>query len=427
MATPLFAQYAGPAVLTRGEAPAAMSAPKIDFRPYLNIYGTYDTGLSGVAINSQGQLPNDSGYGVEVSAGVSGFHSWKHTTLGLNYSLSLHHTTTNSYYDGIDQSLMLGITHRLTRHASLSVRENAGFYGRNYGTPMLPQTVPFDPQTTYAPTNDFFDNRTIYLSTQADLAIQRSSRLSFDLGADGFLTRRRSSALYGVSGAGARGDLQYRLTRRSTIGVNYSYTHYAYTGIFSSTDLHGASGTYAVRLSRSLELTAYGGIFRAETKFPQSFVLDPVVAALLGVTQGVALNHSTSTVPNVGGRFSRTLYRGVAYISGGHSVTPGNGLFLTSSTTAVSAGYAYTGLRRWGLNASAGWSTSDSISNVNGTYGSYSGALNMSRQIARFTHLVVTVEARKYDSVDFNNYNRWIYSVRIGLGFSPGNIPLRLW
>jgi hypothetical protein len=427
MAMPLFAQYAGPAVLTRGEAPAAMNAPRIDFRPYLDVSGTYDTGLSGVAINSQGQVPRDSSYGVSASGGVSGSHSWKHTMLGLDYRASIRHYSTNSYYDGTDQSLMLGVTHRLTRHVNLSVRENAGLFGRNFGAPTLPQTVPFDPQTTYAPTNDFFDNRTIYLSTQADLTIQKTSRLSFDIGGDGFLTRRRSSALYGVSGAGARGDVQYRLTRRSTIGVSYSYTHYAYTGIFSSTDLHGATGTYAVRLSRSLEFTAYGGIYRAETKFPRSVVLDPVVAAILGITEGVAVNHDIRYVPNMGARFSRTLYRGVIYISGGHSVTPGNGLFLTSSTTSVSAGYAYTGLRRWSFNASANWGKSDSISNVNGSYGSYSGTLSMSRQIARYTHMVIGADARKYNSSDFDNYNRWIYSVRIGLGFSPGNIPMRLW
>src|ERR1035437_10553014 len=33
-AMPLFAQYAGPAILSRGEAPSALAQPQIDFRPF---------------------------------------------------------------------------------------------------------------------------------------------------------------------------------------------------------------------------------------------------------------------------------------------------------------------------------------------------------------------------------------------------------
>lgn len=405
-----------------------MAVPQIDFRPFLEVSGILDTGLSGVALTSEGKLPDDKAYGVQASAGVSGFHSWRHTTLGLDYRAAYAHYSTKTFYDGTNQSLMLGITHRITRHATFSLRENAGLYNRNFAAPMLPQTVPFDPQTTYMPTNDFFDNRTMYLSTQADLTVQRSTRLSLDLGADGFLVRRRSTALYGVSGAGARGDVQYRLSRRSTIGANYTYMHYSFTGIFSSTDLHGAVGSYGLRLSRTLELSAYGGFYRAETKFVRENIpLPPAVAEILGTTLGRAVYHDVAYLQNWGARFSRTVHRGVFYASAGHGVTPGNGLFLTSTMTHVSGGYSYTGLRRWSFNASAGYNASDSIGNVRGTYGGYVGTLSASRQIARSIHMILSTDARQYSSRDFSNYNRLIYRVRIGLGYSPGDIPLRLW
>ena len=100
-----------------------------------------------------------------------------------------------------------------------SFNNSAGLYGSNRTAPSLPQTVEFDPTTTYVPTNDFFDNRTINLSSQANLTMQRSTRLSLNFGGDGFLTRRRSTALYGVTGIGAHGDIQYRVSRRSTVGV----------------------------------------------------------------------------------------------------------------------------------------------------------------------------------------------------------------
>jgi hypothetical protein len=43
------------------------------------------------------------------------------------------------------------------------------------------------------------------------------------------------------------------------------------------------------------------------------------------------------------------------------------------------------------------------------------------------THGVLSFNARKYDSPDFKNYNKWTYGVSLGLSFSPGDIPVRLW
>ena len=72
-------QYGGPAVLTRGQAPAAMAASQIDFRPYLSLTGGYDRGLNGVGVDPNGQPFNVSSYSVEATGGISGLHSWRHT------------------------------------------------------------------------------------------------------------------------------------------------------------------------------------------------------------------------------------------------------------------------------------------------------------------------------------------------------------
>ena len=127
------------------------------------------------------------------------------------------------------------------------------------------------------------------------------------------------------------------------------------------------------------------------------------------------------------GRLSRTFPKGVAYVSGGRGITPGNGLFLTSITTTALAGYNYTGLRRWSFGVSGGYNRSDSIGNVLGTYGGISGTLSASRQIVHNVHGVVSASARKYTSATFSLYNRVIYDVSVGVGYSPGDIPLRIW
>jgi hypothetical protein len=425
--SPAFAQYAGPAILLRGEAPGAMQGAAIDFRPFLELTGSYDAGLSGVTVNSQGNPVNDKAFGMQVTGGVSGTHSWKHISLGLDYRASVRHNPSISFYDGTDQTLSLGLTDRLSRHTTFTLRESAGLFSNNFSSLGLSQAVPFDPAAANIPRNDFFDNRTMYLSTQADFTIQKSARLSLDFGADGFLQRRRSSALYGVTGGGARTDLQYRLTRRSTIGAGYTYTHYSFTGIFSSTDLHGVVASYGLRVSRNFEFSGYGGVLRAETKFQQNVPLDPAVAAIIGVAVASEVTYRIDYVPNLAGRLSYTVQRGVFYISGGHTVLPGNGLFLTSTTTNVGMGYMYTGLKRWSIHAAAGYNRSNSIGNVTGDYGGYQGSLAASRSLFRYTHGVISANFNKYNSGVFTNYNRWTYSIRLGLGFTPGDIPLRLW
>lgn len=428
---PLFAQvgtpYAGPAVLTRGQAPAAMMEPQIDFRPFLEVTGVYDTGLAGVIVNDQGQLANVASDGVEIAGGISGTHSWKHTLVGLDYRGAYRHYNRQTFYDGTDQSLMLGITQQLSRHVSLGLRESAGLFSRDYGLYGLPQTVPFDPSSSYIPTTDFFDNRTIYVSTQADLVYQKTARLSFDFGGDGFLARRRSTALYGVTGAAARGDMQYRLSRRTTIGAAYMYTHFDYTRVFSGTDLHAFVGSYSVRLSRDLEFTGYAGVMRSETKFIQTIPLDPVVAALLGVSQGNIIVHSVDYMPTFSGRLSNTFRRGVLYGSATRTVTPGNGLFLTSKVYSFALGYSYTGLRRWSFTSQADAALAQSVGNVTGAYRDYGATFTASRQITGAIHALTTFTARRYQSPDFSGYNRPIYSVRVGFGFSPGDVPLRIW
>jgi hypothetical protein len=431
----VYAQYGGPAVLTRGMAPTGMSAAQIDFRPFVTLDAGYDTGLNGVSLDANGKPVVASGSNVEITAGVSGLHSWKHTKLGLDYRASFRHYASQSFYDGTDQTLLLSIDHQITRHVTFTLRENAGIYSQNSALPLLQQTVSFDPSTTYVPTNDFFDNRTLYFSTQADLSVQKSTRLSFDLGADGFMTRRRSTALFGVSGAGARGDLQYRLTRRSTIGGGYTYTHYSYTGIFSSTDLHSIVGSYSLGLSRSVEIGAVAGVTFYETKFQRTVPIDPVIAAVICPppelrTQpcvATQISYNKSHIPNISARISKVVPRGVVYASGGRSVTPGNGLFLTSTATNLNAGYSYTGLKRWSITTGASYSYSDSIGNVVGTYATTSIMASISRQLFPSTHAVFSFNAHKYGSGDFQNYNRWSYSLRAGLGFTPGDFPIRLW
>jgi hypothetical protein len=427
-AMPAFAQYAGPAILSRGDAPASMSTAEIDFRPFVSIAGTYVTGLSGLVATSQGTtLGNVSSPGILLSFGVSGTHSWKHTKIGLDYIGSITHYDNPTYGGYDNQYFLLSVTHQFSPHALFSLRENASISSQPLGWPGLPQTVTFDPASTYNPTTDFYDNRTIFLSTQAGFTFQKSARLSFYLGGQGSVTENQAPGLYSVTGAGANGDVQYRLTRRSTIGATYGYVHFEYHGTFNATDVHTVSGTYAIRLSRALEFSGFGGFSRSESKFLYGVPIAPAIASLIGLTSGVAINHSIVFDPTYSARLSLAFHRGVAFLSSSYMVTPGNGLFLTSTALNAAAGYTYSGLKLWSFGATAGYTRANSISNVIGDYGDVAGTLSTSRQIGRFTHLTFSLSAIQYQSPSFSAYNRLTYTATLGLAFAPGNIPLRVW
>ncbi len=424
---PLFSQYSGPAILSRGEAPAAMAAPQMDFQPFVEASAVYDTGLAGVAVNDQGQLASASSAGVSVAWGINGVHSWRHTRVGLSYHGSLMLYTQQTQFSNLDQSLMLGITHQISRHITLSLNETAGLVTRDFGQLALQQTVPFDPSTAYVPVTDYFDNRTLYMTTQAALQIQKTARLSFALGGGEFIVDRRSKALYGSRGSSATGDVQYRISRMTTIGAEYEFLYFSYPGIIGSTDAHGASATYSVRMNREWEFSGYGGFMRVESKFEQTVPIDPAIAALLGITSAEEITHNIAIVPNVAGRLSRTYRTGVAYLTAGHTVLPGNGLFLTSMVTQVVLGYNYTGLRNWSFGASGGYDRGTAVGTIAGDYADKNASLLMSRLIARHVNFVLSYSVRQYSSPTYTNYNRTIEEAKVGVGYSPGDIPLRIW
>ena len=432
MAAPVFGQYAGPAVLTRGEAPAAMEMPDIDFRPYIFAGLSYDTGLAGVSVNpATGALAESSSYGVALQWGLSGSHSWRHTHLGVNYSGLLNHYAQRSYYDGINQTMMIGLTHALTRHMTLSIFESGGMFSRQYRTDALAQTVPFDPSTLYTPNTDYFDNRTYFSSTNAGLTWQESARLSMHVAGGYYMTSRRSQALTGTAARSATGDIQYRLSRRTTIGGTYTFSHYGFSRVQGGSDGHAFAGVYSVRISRSVEFSGYGGVMRVESKFIQTLAVDPAIAALLGLAAdsqiGQQIYHTIDTIPYWGARVSKVVPRGVLYGGAGSAATPGNGLFLTSYETRYMGGYSYTGLRRWSLTVQGTYAHARGTGPIAGQYSTGSGGIVLSRSLTHSLHFMLDYSVRNYQSATFDHYNRVIYSARTGLTFAPGDIPLRLW
>lgn len=437
-AGPLLAQdtYGGPAVLSRGPVGRlAESSDLVVLRPSLQLLGSYESGLYLLGTDAAGRPVTGQSYGATALADVGGYHRWRHTVLGLNYRGSFRHYTGNHYLDGIDQNLALNVQHQAGARTLISVTGVGGTYSRGYGIWSGAGTIlnygdysqGVDPTVALISGPDLLDTRTYYAAGGGDVIHQISNRLSMRAGGTSFAVRRRSRGLVELNGYNARGDATYRLGRRTNLSAEYQYIDFRFVRSFGSSFAHVAALNYAWQLNRNWTLALRGGGYRIESLRVERVELDPAVAAILGQTAGVEAMFRVNFGSMLGAAISRNFRRAGLTLRYDRGLTPGNALFLTTRADSFSASYSYRGWRRWALSLSATGSRHSTILQSYGTYRLYSAGASMSYRVGRYLHLVATGAHRYYDlSGARGGPARNSHLVSVGLGFSPGDLPISL-
>jgi len=422
---PAQAEYGGPSILSRGQTSSLLAPSRnIRFRPFLALTAAYDTGITPVFLGRTGELRNDASAGGEVEAGLLGFHNWKTVKVGLDYRGSYSHYNRNTFYNGTEQLLSFVLTKQATRHTSFTLRESAGIGSR--ATSFLGTSQFIDPNFSNIPNNELFDNRTLYLNTMADMTYHKSARLSFNTGADGFLVRRRSSALYGVTGYRVRGDVAYRTSRSATSGVAYDFTHFEFTKGFGGSDIHTIQLVQSFRMGRYWELAMKLGGSRVETLGLTLVRFDPVIAAIIGRSTGVEVAYRVNWVPTANISLTRAFHHASLSFAYDRGVTPGNGVFLTSRQEGATANFSYTGIRKLNLGFHGGYSSIASLSQYIGNYAGFNGGGGLTYNLTRALHFVTGYDYRHFDIAE-TTFKRNTYRATMGFAFSPGEVPLALW
>ena len=416
--------YGGPSILSRGGPASTGNAADIAFRPYLGISGTYDTGLTGLITDSSGRFQNRASEGIEGTIGIYGSHKFRHSVLGLDYRGDFQHFPRDHYADGSNQMLTLGFTHKLSRHLTLNLSEAGGTYSRNYLFTSAAGVI--DPTTLNLPANDLFDNRVIYGQTNASLTYQLSARVSFNLTGSGYLVRRRSSSLYGVTGYTAGADIGYRITRFMTFGFDYNFNHFDFTKAFGASDIHAGGGFLSARLSRTIELAVGAGAARVETLFLGAVTIDPAIAAITGQTTGIRAFYNILYIPTARVRLSRRWRTATLQLSASEDISPGNGVYLTSRSTNASIGFSYTGLRHWNVGSDITYSRLGALAQTVGTYDGYSAGIGITRDLIHGLHANLRADERRY-ATNIAGFRRNAGAFSLGFIWSPGDIPLSLW
>lgn len=420
--TAQISNYLGPGILTRGAGEiGTRSGQDVALRFFASATGIYDNGLLPYSTDGTGQLLNVGGlYGVEAALGAYGVHSFRHARLGLDYKGTYRHYSENTYYNGSDHTLALGYTYQKSRRLVFDLRQLAGSVSQatSYGA-----ALPTVPDSILTPASLLFDNRANFLQSSLDVNYLQSDRTTITFGGQGFGVWRKAKALIGMQGYELHGSIMHRLSRRTTLGVNYSHSHYDYPKAFGESDINSYSGTWASQLGRFWTLSVNGGVYQVETQGLQRVAVDPAVTALLGITSTIQTFYRNSLFPQWGVNLDRKFQRATLSLNYQSGVSGGNGVYLTSRQESGGASLNYTASRKWSFSANGAYSKLEGIGQDLQPFSQITGGAGATYALTSPIHIFAQFATRRMELVDAA-FRRNSSRAAIGISFSPGDIPL---
>jgi hypothetical protein len=429
VASTAFAQlgggYLGPGVLSSGASGIGnRSGQQVDLRFFAGVNGIYDTSVQPVAVNANGTLTTISGlYGVEATVGLYGTHAWKTALLGVDYRGIFREYDNASSYDGIDQFLTLGYTWQESRRLIFKATGMAGTLSDGLGIGVIPEVTSNEVAT---PTTLLFDNRSYYVQGGLDVTLVQTARTSYTFGGQGFDVWRQSKYLVGVEGYDARGTVDHKLTKNTSVGFTYQRQHFDFPKVFGQANIDTGELYIATNLGRFWQFTLRGGVFHAEVSGLQSVALSPVIAALLGQTSAIQAFYQANYYPSGQASLTRRFKHASMNLSYGQTASPGNGVYLTSKSDTGGGTYSYTGIRRMSLSISGGYSSLDSLGQGIAPYRTAFAGGGFTYTLPYSLHLVGRYDYR-YQEIESLTYKHTGERVTLGLTYSPGQVPLSLW
>jgi hypothetical protein len=429
-------EYSGPAVLSRANQPVIGQFAFASIQPFFSVNQFYETGPNAAL---SGGTPNGS-MGLALALGLTGTHHWK--LYGKNVILSVHAEGEYQRYSrqstilSTNQLLDLTAVVPLQHHLTISFRETAGTTRQDFGTLLLqPQ---FQATSTPVPSNEPFNTPVKFVNSMCTIVYHKSPRLSFSAsvdeslmrgsfgaGVDESLLQGQSSSLVGTNSTAVKGDVNYQLTPRTTVGLDYAFDHYGYT-TFGSGDFNVASLDYSWRVTRTVEVAVQVGAAHGTVRSLSLVPIDPQIAALLGVTAAVSLSDQVVNTPSYSARLMKSWRHASADLDYQKSVSPGNGLVLASTIETATGGFRYTVRNGWALSLQGGWAALSALSSTTSKYSSYTANVIISHAIRPGLQTVATFGARPFTYVGPAAPNRTYYIAQIGLMFSPRPLPIVL-
>jgi hypothetical protein len=160
-------------------------------------------------------------------------------------------------------------------------------------------------------------------------------------------------------------------------------------------------------------------------------VIDPTLAQVLGYSIGTAVVYSKNYVPDFSGEFTRGFRDSSFSVSAVESVSPGNGVVLTSRRKSGYAHYDFTGIRRYTFSLGGGYDVlgnlgSAILGGAAGDFSSGSARIGVTRVLREGFQATFFAEYRHYDLPGFATVQNAVH-ISVGLSWTPGERPLKIW
>jgi len=421
--------YAGPAVLSRSYTIAGPASPQsLHWEPSIGFTESYDTGLAQGSSVPGGPMRTISANGYGATWSLFGKHLWKRDLLGVSY-LGSYNKYGYSGYSGANQTMKMDLVHQFSRHFSLDVSSSGSIQSQNYA--LLNQFAGADSAANtnlaVSPTTQILDQGIRQWTNQASLVWQKSNRLSFNAGGGVFFVERTGIGGIGNTGYQAQGEMDYRYTRKTTVGLYYSYTTYTFSQKINVANFHTVGGIYSYAFNRTTQLRLRAGVSEIENEGQQLVSFDPTIAALLGRSQGIVESYHRSATSDISAQLARDFGRHrTASISYTKGVSPGNGLIQTSTQELFAASFSMVLRRDYRLIVSGGHTALAAVALTAYNYGSNFFDVNISKAYRHGMTGNFTVDYRKLSLTGQPGLQSQL-RISTGISWSPGENWLKSW
>lgn len=421
-------EYTGPAVLSRSYSVSRPLIPQqLKWIESIGVNTVYDTGVTG-GVNTNGSISSNNLLGTMLNWAFSGRRYFHRDQLGVKYAGNYYQYPGTGGYNGSNNTLTMDYEHVLTRRMSVNLAFTGTMYSQNYtlGNEYLgPETTVANINLASSPNIQITDEGAKQLSTQTDFVWQKSARLSFDLGGSFFAISRDDPALLGMTGEQARGDMNYRLTRKMTVGGYYSSSFYVYPHGFGNSHTNTFGGIYSYAITRTLQVRLRAGVSRVDSLGLQVIAVAPAIAALEGVGSGMIDVTSGYFTTDVSAQVVKDFRRGKTMsLSYAHGIAPGNGIFQTSVQESIALTFNMSFFRKNNLSAAFGRDTLDAVSQALGAYQSIYGRISFSRTLAGGVSGNFSATLRHFELAQYIGVrNQMLLSAGVSWGSQNG----RLW
>ena len=428
-------EYTGPAVLSRAYSVDQQLLPQqLKWQESAGVAGVYDTGLTR-PLNANG-LPGAVSplTGTMLNWSFGGRHYFRRDMVSLIYTGNYSRYSGADGYNGNNQTMGVTYSHVLSRRLKLNLAGTGAIWSQNSileNQPVGPETVA-NINLAVSPNIQIYDVGAKQFNSQADLTWQQTSRLSFNMGTSYFGIKQDSVDLLGMTGQQFRGDVNYRLTRKMTIGSYYSFSRYFYSHGVGNSATNTAGGIFSYAFNRTTQLRFRGGISQVQTVGQEQVGISPVVAALLGQNSGVIDSYISYLTTDFSAQFVKDFHGGrtTASLAYAHGISPGNGVYQTSQQQSISANLTARVFRSYTVTAAIGQDTLNSIGlealgQTLGKYESEYGRLTLGRTYSRRGIGLNFGAEYRYFNITSDGFVRNQLRLTSGLTWGSGNG--RLW